>query len=337
MPRLGRLHIPGGCYHVMGRGLERRRIFYADADKQDFLTRLGETLARSGSLCLAWSVMTNHYHLLIRVGDQPLSKLMSPLLGGYAGHYNRRHRRSGYVFQNRYKSILCDADAYLLELVRYIHLNPLRAERVKSLNDLDRYPWTGHATLMGHRKQDWQSVTEVLSLFATRTGTARRRYREFIDQGLEGRDADELLGGGLVRSYGGWEGLKRLRKEHIHCIGDERILGESDFVEHALAEDTLTVEKATQRIQAGWDLDRLIHRVCLYCGVKEDRLTQKARANDLSLAKALICHWGSQELNLSLREIANRLSISQPATSHWVNRGGEYCREVGIDFEVIDS
>ena len=99
MPRHGRLHIPGGCYHVMGRGLERRRIFYADADKQDFLDRLGETLARNG-FPVFWrgSVMTNHYHLLIRVGDQPLAKLMAPLLGGYAGHYNRRHHRSGLRF-----------------------------------------------------------------------------------------------------------------------------------------------------------------------------------------------------------------------------------------------
>jgi REP element-mobilizing transposase RayT len=249
----------------MGRGLERRRIFNSDAEKKDFLARLGETLARTGSQCLAWSLMSNHYHLLIRVGDQPLARLMSPLLGGYAGHYNRRHRRSGYVFQNRYKSILCDADAYLLELVRYIHLNPLRADLAKNLGGLDRYPWTGHATLMGHRKQEWQSVTEVLSLFATRVGTARRRYREFVTQVVWERDPDALLGGGLVRSYSGWEGLKRLRKKHVHCIGDERILGESDFVERALAQDNLTVEQTTQRIQAGWDLDRLIHRVCLYC------------------------------------------------------------------------
>jgi REP element-mobilizing transposase RayT len=321
----------------MGRGLERRRIFYADADKQDFLARLGETLARSGSQCLAWSVMSNHYHLLIRVGDQPLVKLMSPLLGGYAAHYNRRHRRSGYVFQNRYKSILCDADSYLLELVRYIHLNPLRADMLKKLNDLDRYPWTGHATIMGHQKQDWQSVTEVLSLFARGVGTARRRYREYVDQGLGERESEALLGGGLVRSYGGWEGLKRLRKEHVRCIGDERILGDSDFVKRALAQDTLSIEKGTQRIQAGWDLDRLIRRVCLYCGVKEEQLAQKARANDLSLAKALICFWGSRELNLSLREIAHRLAISQPATSQWVKRGREYCRELEIDFEVIDT
>ena len=259
------------------------------------------------------------------------------LLGGYAGHYNRRHCRSGYVFQNRYKSILCDADVYLLELVRYIHLNPIRAGLVKNIRGLERYPWSGHAILMGNRQQEWQSVAEVLSLFGRRIGTARQRYCEFVEQGLGQRDPDALLGGGLVRSYGGWEGLKRLRKEHVHCIGDERILGESDFVERALAQDTLTLEQATQRKQDGWDLERLIHRVCLYCGIKEYALAQKARGNDLSLAKALICLWGSQELNLSLREIAQRLSISQPAVSQWVRRGRGYCCELELDFEAIAS
>jgi glutathione S-transferase len=95
----------------------------------------------------------------------------------------------------------------------------------------------------------------------------------------------------------------------------------------------LAVEKGTQRILDGWDLERLISRVCQYCGVKEDRLTQKAWGNDLSLAKALICLWGSQELKLR----AHPLSISQPAVSQWVKRGEEYCREQGIEFEVIDS
>jgi len=112
--------------------------------------------------CLAWTLMSNHYHLLVRVGSDPLAKLMAPLLGGYASSYNRRHNRCGYVFQNRYKSILCDADNYLLELVRYIHLNPLRAGIVANLKSLDFYPWTGHAGLMGKKQQVWQSVNEVL-------------------------------------------------------------------------------------------------------------------------------------------------------------------------------
>ena len=337
MPRIGRLHIPGGCYHVMGRGLERRRIFNTDVDKEDFLDRLGEALTRSGAQCLAWAMMSNHYHLLIRVGDQPLAKLMSPLLGGYAGHYNRRYRRSGYVFQSRYRSILCDADAYLLELVRYIHLNPLRAGIVSNLSRLDRYRWTGHATLMGRRRGSWQSVEAVLNLFAIRLGTARKRYREFVAQGLDEIEAIDFAGGGLVRSYGGWESIQRLRKEHSHCIGDERILGDSHFVERAIAQDALNIDAATQRSRDGWNVDTLIRRVCSYCEIEEEQLRQKARANHLARAKALVCLWGTQELKLSMREIAQKLSISQPAVSQWVNRGREYCAKEALNFTDLDS
>ena len=114
------------------RGLERRWIFNDEEDKRDFLARLSDGLDVTASHCLAWAVMSNHYHLLIQVNTTPLSKLMRSLLGGYAGHYNRRHRRVGYVFQNRYKSILCDEETYFLALVRYIHLNPLKAKQVKS-------------------------------------------------------------------------------------------------------------------------------------------------------------------------------------------------------------
>ena len=110
MPRRGRLHIPGGCYHIIGRGLERRFIFDAIEDKEEFLSRLGYNLNRCQAQCRAWTLMSNHYHLLIRASQKPLSKFMAPLLSGYAGYYNRRYHRSGYVFQNRFKSILCDTD-----------------------------------------------------------------------------------------------------------------------------------------------------------------------------------------------------------------------------------
>ena len=117
VPRLGRLHIPGGCYHVIGRGLERRNIFDQDVDKRDFLERIGISLGKSDALCFAWAVMSNHYHLLVKVGAKPLGKIMAPVLSGYAIKYNHRYSRSGYVFQNRFKSILCDEDEYLLKLV----------------------------------------------------------------------------------------------------------------------------------------------------------------------------------------------------------------------------
>jgi len=170
MPRQGRLHISGGIYHVMGRGLERRKILNGSTDKEDFLSRLALGMEETGSQCLAWALMSNHYHLLIRVGSTPLSGLMRKVLGGYASQYNRRHNRVGYVFQNRFKSILCNEEAYLLELVRYIHLNPLRANPLRAklittLSQLDRYSWTGHAVLMGNKIRPWQERQEIITRF----------------------------------------------------------------------------------------------------------------------------------------------------------------------------
>ena len=176
MPRRGRLHIPGGCYHVLGRGLEQRYIFEDSADKRDFLSRFGKNLQQNNAQCLAWAIMSNHYHFLIRAGVRPLGKLMAPVLGGFAGSYNRRHRRSGYVFQNRFTSILCDEDSYLLELIRYIHLNPLRAKMIDNLSELGRYPWTGHAGVLGKHGKKWHFVDEVLLHFGNSRSQAREKY-----------------------------------------------------------------------------------------------------------------------------------------------------------------
>jgi putative transposase len=168
--------------------------------------------------------MSNHYHFLIRVSDIPLGKLMAPLLGGYAGYYNRRYGRSGYVFQNRFTSILCDEQSYLLSLVRYIHLNPLRAGLVESLSALADYPWAGHAGMLSRHRQRWHRSEEMLARFGQSRRHAIRRYLEFLGAETSASCEINLAGGGLVRSHGGWEGIARLRKEHLQCIGDERIL-----------------------------------------------------------------------------------------------------------------
>ena len=162
---------------------------------------------------LVWLVMDNHYPLLLRVGSRALSELMRKLLGGYATAYNRRHRRTGYVFQNRYKSILCDEERYLLELVRYIHLNPVKAKLLDNLSKLDRYRWTGHAVLMGKQQPDWQQTQDVLGRFGRTVSVARRHYREFMKPGLGQTMAVDYSGGGLIRSYGGWQHWVYARKE----------------------------------------------------------------------------------------------------------------------------
>lgn len=335
MPRRGRLHIPGGCYHLIGRGLERRYIFADAADKRDFLSRLGRCLARYQAQCLAWAIMSNHYHLLLRAGTQPLSSLMASLLGGYAGCYNRRHNRVGYVFQNRFKSILCEEDRYLLELVRYIHLNPVRAGMVSELKQLERYPWTGHAGIVSKNPHDWYATDEVLRFFGDTRKKARSAYRNFVKAGLSIPNNGRYSGGGLIRSNGGWESVGLMRAEHSRSIGDERILGSGGFVEQALSDDELRVDRKTRRRQQGWTLDELVRCVCNAYEVDESSLTVKARMNNLAIAKSLICFWGFEELGLTLVEIGARLQIRQQSVSPWVQKGRIYSQSKNLTLDGL--
>ena len=168
MPRKARIDTPGALHHIIVRGIERRSIFYDDLDRENFIERFGIVLTESDTPCFAWALIPNHFHLLLRTGTTPMATVMRRLLTGYAVSFNRRHRRHGQVFQNRYKSILCQEDAYLKELVRYIHLNPLRARLVNDLKGLDKYPFSGHSVLMGKKKLGWQDADYVLKLYGTK-------------------------------------------------------------------------------------------------------------------------------------------------------------------------
>lgn len=335
MPRIGRLHIPGGCYHVMGRGLERRRIFTTDTDKHDFINRLESGLAETGTQCLAWAIMDNHYHLFLRVGITPLTDLMRKLLSGYATAYNLRNSRTGYVFQNRYKSILCDEDVYLLELVRYIHLNPVRAKIVHNMTALDQYRWTGHAVLMGKQQRSWQQTEAVLSRFGTQAQSARCSYRQFMMQGLYGNAEIDYDGCGLIRSYNSWQGLDKACKEHERKIGDERILGDSEFVEKALRQDKLRIESQTKLISDGWTLEKLISATCDYFRVKPSQITEKGRTNALSTAKSVICYFGTRHLNISTTTLSVRLEMGQSAVSMSSKRGRDYSHRVNLELKDL--
>ena len=127
-----------------------------------------------------WALIPNHFHLLLRTGDAPLSHLMKRLLTGYAVNFNRTHKRYGHLFQNRYKSILCQEDSYLLELVRYIHLNPIRARLVKEYRNLAKFPYCGHGVVMGKRKIEWQDKDYVLQLFGRKESGARSEYSRHV-------------------------------------------------------------------------------------------------------------------------------------------------------------
>ena len=166
MPRKARIDSAGALHHVIIRGIEGRKIFRSDFDRTNFLNRLSELIPETKTDCFAWALMSNHARLLLRTGLVPISVFMSRLLTGYAGWFNKKYRRHGKLFQNRYKSILCQEDVYLKELVRYIHLNPLRAGLVSSLGELDKYPWCGHHVLIRSPKETWQNIDYVYGFFS---------------------------------------------------------------------------------------------------------------------------------------------------------------------------
>mgnify|MGYP000712372179 CR=1 FL=1 len=180
MPRKARIDAPGAVHHIMARGIERRKIFRNDDDRNEFLERLEFILSETHTPCYAWALIPNHFHLLLKTGSVPIATVMRRLLSGYAQSFNRRYRRHGHLFQNRYKSILCQEDTYLLELVRYIHLNPLRARVVPDLRRLNMYPFCGHGVLLGKRKNEFQDIKTVLIQFGPTMETARAKYRAYV-------------------------------------------------------------------------------------------------------------------------------------------------------------
>lgn len=334
MPRKGRIDFPGALHHVVIRGINLARIFQDDNDRREFIRRLKIGLEKTGLSCYAWALIPNHVHLLLRTGVQSLTALMRSLLTGYALYFNRRYKRVGYLFQNRYKSILCDEEAYLLQLVRYIHLNPLRAGLVSSLQELNRFPWCGHSVLLGQQKASWQDVDSVLGLFASTVSEARKSYLEFVKEGIpEGKRAD-LTGGGLLRSGGGWRSVRGLKKAGARQRGDERILGGSGFVQRALeiAEEQLT--KREQRRAAGWDLMSLLDCTASLFDTNSKRILLKRREKAAACARALFAWWATEELGFTITEVADFLSISTPAVSKAASRGYEFCQEKGLLFQA---
>ncbi len=234
MPRKARIDATGASHHIIIRGIERRKIFFEDSDRISFLEHVRKIITDTQTQCYAWALIPNHVHILLRSGSVPIATVMRRLLTGYAVSFNKRYRRHGPLFQNRYKSILCQEDIYLKELVRYIHLNPLRVGLVSDMTTLDTYPWSGHSAIMEKIKRDWQNTNYVLHFFGEAKLKARGEYRLFVKKGIsEGRRPD-LLGGGLIRSLGGWGEVKALLKNGIRVKADERILGDSQFVEDVL-------------------------------------------------------------------------------------------------------
>ncbi len=316
MLRRARIDAPGVLHHVIGRGIEQRDIFIDDIDRRNFLDRL-ELLAMADAFRVAaWSLLRNHFHLLITTGDLPLSVSMHRLLTGYVVAFNKRHRRHGYLFQNRFKSIVCQQEPYFRELVRYIHLNPLRAGDVADLYALEHHPFAGHGAILGRTERPWQDVNQVLRCFGPQS--PQDGYREFVAAGVGMGRRPELVGGGLVRSAGGWSAVKALRRRGVKIEHDERILGDPQFVAE-------TVQRADQRLRkslrlgvARPEIEGVCRRVCEKYGVSFAELCSGSRRQPVAAARAVLSWVAVRELGYSGAEVARFLGVTNSCVTRTV-------------------
>ena len=217
------------------------------------------------------------------------------------------------MFQNRYKSIVCEEEPYFKELVRYIHLNPLRARLVENLAKLDRYRYCGHSVLVGRVKNDWQDRDYVLKWFGPKEGEARSAYRQFVKKGIDQGRRQDLVGGGLIRSQGGWSAVKSIRRLGVREKSDERSLGSGDFVEKLIQQSDQTRKEQFAVHERMQHAVSYIQKICMKEKVSAEALKSGSRRQKASmvrsqLAKKLVEDWG-----LSLTETGRHLGVSPSA------------------------
>lgn len=265
--------------------------------------------------------MDNHVHLLLKSGPDGLSSFMRKLLTSYAISYNKRHNRHGYLFQSRYKSIICQEELYFLKLVSYIHLNPLRAGIVKTLEQLDYFPWSGHAAIMGHNRNQWQKCEQVLSFFGNDDVTARLAYRNYLEDQSQYGKQPELTGGGVKRSENSWSAITS-RQPHHHASPQKRmILGSDEFTINVIAQGQehlrSTVDRENKLKQAETD----VRQMCLEKELSFSRLQSGERGRPYSDLRKNAAGYLTGTLGLSLADSARILGVSTPAVFKMLKLG----------------
>lgn len=250
-----------------------RIVFFAKADRVRFCFLLQEGVEKFGHRLHAFCLMTNHVHLAIQVGEVPLSRIMQNIGFRYTSYLNRRKKRTGHLFQGRYKGLLIDAESYLLELVRYIHCNPVRARLVQSPVE---YSWSSHRAYLGQEAIPWLTTDWVLSQFAGEEGKARARYAQFISEGV----------------------FEEFRVEFHRGTFEGRILGDDRFSEKSLAR---AEEKYARRLSLG----QIVDAVCAGYGIEADVFAEPGKKQPGATARAVAAYLVQEEENLTLTELGN--------------------------------
>ncbi len=294
MARKPRISFPGALHHIILRGNHKEEIFLCDRDRRKFIELLNEYYERYLFRCYAYSLMPNHIHLLIEEDNTPLPRIMQGINQSYTQYFNARYEKVGHLFQGRYKAILVDKDRYLLILVRYIHLNPVRALLVKRPED---YPWSSYSDYICEEEKSFVESKFVLSLFSKRKKQAIEKYKRFIEEGLE----DEI----------------ESNFENGPFIGDE------EFTEKFLSK----LSYKNMKNQSRPSLNHIETLVAHHFKISEQLLHIKSRERRLFKIRGLIGYLASKYANINQKEIAKYFNRSASTTCHAIRRISEKLNE----------
>ncbi|MEO7538547.1 MAG: transposase [Pyrinomonadaceae bacterium] len=278
MARKPRLEIEGGLYHLITRGNDRQDIFHDPEDHRKFLALLEKQKLRCSFFLYAYCLMTNHVHLLIERQAEPIGRIMQRLLTAYSQYYNRKYRRVGHVFQGRHKAILCQSQGYLGRLVRYIHLNPVRARMVTLP---EHYPYSSHSSYLGIVPAGIVDVDPVLRLFGNKREIAVQHFQLYV-----GTPCDEDDG-----SY---------------SCAENNILGSEEFVDdaiHRLGEAVRGTSRTMTQKKTAFDSPKLLAAVEAALGISQDEFCRAGKNARAVMAKGLFILVG-RDAGAGLKELS---------------------------------
>jgi putative transposase len=321
MPRKARLNVPGAVYHVMGRCLNHLTLFSNGADREQFLSLLALYLKRTGTRCYAWVLMDTHYHLVLRLSAKDLSELMKPLNMHYAHYHRAKNGRRGPLFMDRFKSIATQDQNYVQELVRYVHLNPVRAGTCKNLEKLEKYPWCGHSALMGVHRRIFQDTETVLKRFGQTHQDARKKYLDFIQEGLNnGLEGDTLVE--LVRkSNTGSESGRRI---------SSWVIGDPEFVRNAVSSAESNRLRISRFEREGGRIENIAAEICTKFDIAQELLRERHRGGKVSDARKALAYVASKEFCAPLSIVAYYLGVGRTAVSAMSRAGSTIVKERGV-------
>ncbi len=295
MARRPRIHYPGGLYHVIARGNRGLKVFRQDRDYRLYLKFLEEYKERFDFLLYAYVLMPTHLHLLIEVGEIPLSRLMQSLQFRYTRNYNLRYQSWGHLFQGRYKAILCEKDSYLIQLSAYIHLNPVRAKLVK---DPSEYPWSSYREYLKGGKGEVVDSSFVLPQFSDNKGRAIREYVRFVKNQIP-------VG----------------HREDLYQVRDQRFLGDEDFVERVVSE-----RKDGNSYSYDLPIQELVSCVGSVFGISVETICSMTRNREGAWGRAMVGYVGKRLCGYSNKSVSEYFHRDPVALSRGIARVEERIR-----------